>query len=151
MNLPTDFQSFLNLIASQVFIGLLLTWLIEHVPFIQDDKVKDWLKLLFAVGVCTVWALGSTLILQGELPHTGQGWYALILLIVAVLFTNQASYKLIDHIPALRDFFLTIFGKGATAIITSSTSTTATAGQSLQLTLDAGPGTATAPVAQPGG
>src|SRR5258708_405221 len=115
MTLPIDFQSFLNLIASQAFIGVLLSWLIEHIPFMQDATVANWKKLLFALLVCILWVLVSTLIVQGGLPTTANGVYAMLMTAVAVIFTNQAAYKLIDNIPALRDFLLALFGHATIA------------------------------------
>lgn len=123
--LPIDFQSMLALVASQAFIGVLLSWLIEHLSFIQDAKVANWKKLAFAVLVCVLWALISTLIQQGGLPTTANGWYMLLMVAMAVIFTNQSAYKLIESIPDLSGFLLAIFsrpaliGTGGTSVKTS--------------------------------
>lgn len=111
--LPIDFQSMLALVASQAFIGVLLSWLIEHLSFIQDAKVANWKKLTFAVLVCVLWALISTLIQQGGLPTTANGWYMLLMVAMAVIFTNQSAYKLIESIPDLSGFLLAIFSRPA--------------------------------------
>lgn len=131
MQQPMDLQSFLNLIASQAFIGILLSWIIDHIPFMQNAAVANYKKLSFALLVCILWVVVSTYIQQGALPHDANGVYIMLMTAVAVIFTNQAAYKLIDNIPALRDFFLALAGKATTATVTMSTSGSVGASTSL--------------------
>lgn len=110
---PSDFQALVSLIISQAWIGILISWLIAHVPFVQKDSVANWIKVVFIAVVCLAWSLFATVVTSHGLPQTPDAWYGVVYLALVVLFTNQAFYGLVDKIPALRDFVLQLFGKPA--------------------------------------
>jgi len=126
ITLPVDFNALLNLIATQAFIASLLSLLVQHVPFIQNPSVANWKKALFVVVVCVAWVLLSTIIQTGTLPSTPNGWYSLLLVLVAVIFDNQVAYNIVNTaIPGLGDWLLQLFGKQTTASFTIETAAAA--------------------------
>lgn len=112
ITLPVDLPTLLNLIATQAFIASLLSLLVAHVPFIANPLVANWKKALFVVLVCVAWVILSTFIQTGTLPNTPNGWYGLLLVLVAVIFDNQVVYNIVNTaIPGLGDWLLQLFGK----------------------------------------
>lgn len=107
---PTDLASFLSLIKNPIVAGLMLTWFLTYVPFFINPKNANWLKFTVAIVICLLWAFGVTLLGSG-LPTTATSVYGVIDLGLSVAFTNQAFYRLIDNLPAIKNFLLALFGK----------------------------------------
>lgn len=123
IQLPISLNSLLAIIATQAFIGSTISILMERLPFIQNKAVADWKKLGVIVLICLAWAIGSTMILQGGLPHDPNGWYLLVISAVVVILTNQGAYELVNTVfPGIGDWLLLFAGKTTTASMTISTS-----------------------------
>jgi hypothetical protein len=108
---PANLAAFIALLVNPITMGILLSLLIKHVPFMQDVAVANWKKALFAVLICQLWALIVAALSPSGLPTTPTAWYATELFAVSVLFSNQAFYQIWSQIPCLRDFILQLFGK----------------------------------------
>lgn len=127
---PVDPQAFLALVTSPLFMGVFLSWVFDHVPQVRDPKVADWKKLGLVALLCYVWAIFSSIVTLGHIPSNINEIYAVFLLGLGVLFSNQASYALVEKIPALRDFILQLFGRPAViTTVSSSNGITVTSAQ----------------------
>ena len=128
MNLPISWDQFVQLVATQAFIGALLSWFVEHVPFIQAAAVANWKKALFIVGVCILWAFIFIYVSQGSLPHDVSSWYLLVITAVSAIMGNQGVYKLFNEwFPGLADFLTGVLSKPAQVTMTTSTTAGTTA------------------------
>ena len=108
---PVDLAAFIAVLVNPITMGILLSLLIEHVPFMADSKVANWIKAAFAIFVCLFWALLVTVLGPNGLPANPSAWYGVVILALAVAFSNQAFYQIWSQIPCLRDFILQVFGK----------------------------------------
>src|SRR5260221_8706773 len=121
--LPPDLAGLYALLSSPIFAGGFLTWFIGPLPLVKNDERADWVKFTLAVLVCLVWAFVVTFFGKGGLPSTANGWYTIVVLGLGIAIGNQAFFQVWSHIPALRDFLISIFGK--TSAVTVKTSTNA--------------------------
>ena len=121
MNPPIDLATLANLIATQAWIGSLISLVMEQVPFIKDPTVANWKKLGAIALLCIVWAIFSTFIHLGGLPTTPDGWYTLVLTAGAVILTNQVAYQLVATVfPNISDWLLLFSGKQPPVTVTST-------------------------------
>lgn len=118
---PTDWNAFVAFLIQASTAGLFLTWLLTHIPLIRNDNVTNWVKFAFAVLVCFLWAFVAFIVTTNGLPNTPNGWYGIINSGLAIAFTNQAFYGVIQNLPNLSSFFLALFGKAPITIKASST------------------------------
>jgi hypothetical protein len=108
---PINLPALGTLIASQAFIGILISWLVAHIAYIQNPNRPDWAKVILIALICFAWSLFSTTYALKTLPTSPDAVYAVVYLTLVVLFTNQAFYGFVQRIPGLRDFIQTMFGK----------------------------------------
>lgn len=112
---PASWNEMLKIISNPLTMGVVLSILIEAMPFIKDDKVSDWIKLLFVLVVCLIWStLISLLTLQPGQPITAAWVYADLALGIGVMFSTQAFHKIRVNWPDFSAFLLALFGKPTT-------------------------------------
>ena len=123
-NVPTDYSQLLAIVSNPVTAGVVLSILIESLPFIQNKSVSNWVKLGFITLVCLSWStLVSLLTLTPGTVITASWVYNVIALGVGVEFSTQAFHAVVNNLPSFSAFLLALLGKpSTTASITLSTS-----------------------------
>lgn len=127
--IPADYAALVTLLVNPLTMGMLVTWLLSHIPLIKNDNVTNWVKFTVAVVVCLVWSLVVWIAKNGGLPTSTAMWYSALYVGLAVVVANQAFYQVLQHIPALRDFLLAFAGKPSVPVTLTSTTSSGDGGK----------------------
>lgn len=118
--LPANLAALYAVLANPVTAGIVLSILLEKMPFIENASVANWKKAIACVLVGIAWSLFVTIAGPVGLPASPTAWYTLIATGLAVVFSMNVWHTVvIKGLPGLQTFLLALF-KPQTVTITAT-------------------------------
>ena len=109
--LPPDLSALYSILANPVTAGIVLSMLLENMPFIENAAVANWKKALVCLLTGIVWALVITLVGPNGLPTSANGVYSIIVSALAVVFSMNVWHTVvIVGLPTFWAGILALFG-----------------------------------------
>ena len=109
--LPANLQALYQIIANPITFGILVSMILAQVPFMNDDKVANWKKMLTVLGSCLLWAIGVTALSPDGIVLTKDGIYGIVLLAFSVAFSSQIWHTVVS--PFIAQIIEILFGVAA--------------------------------------
>lgn len=111
IQLPADLAALYAVLANPIMAPVWLSMLLEQTPFIQNQSVANWKKMLASLLVGLLWSifvsLGNP---DGGFAFTAGGIYAIVRAGLSVTFLMNVWNKAAEQgLPWLSDFLLTLF------------------------------------------
>lgn len=117
---PASWAEMLKLISNPFTMAIVLSIFIEAMPFIKNDKVSDWLKLLFVLVVCLLWSTAISLLTLQDGQTITRAWiYSDLALGIGVMFNTQVFHTIANNLPQLKAFLLALLGRPASTTQTT--------------------------------